>query len=60
MSDKITSFSLAGSIDKRVNDTQFVGMRCKTKVIRQWAHESFLTVINTSGRKMSIVVYQNI
>ena len=26
---------LAGSIDKRVNETQFVGMRCKTKVISQ-------------------------
>ena len=26
---------LAGSIDKRVNETQIVGMRCKTKVISQ-------------------------
>ena len=24
---------LAGSIDKRVNETKFLGMRCKTKVI---------------------------
>ena len=43
----------------RANETQFVGMRCKTKLISQYAREGFLTV-NTSNRKMNMVVDQNI
>ena len=50
---------LIGSVNKRANETQFVGMRCKTKVICQKAREGFLTV-NTSDRKMSVIVDQNI
>ena len=50
---------LVGSINKRANETQFVGVRCKTKVISQKDREGFLTV-NTSDRKMSVIVDQNI
>ena len=50
---------LVGSINKRANETQFVGMRCKTKVISQQAREGFLTV-NTCNRKLRVVVDGNI
>ena len=50
---------LVGSVNKRANETQFVRMRCKTKVISQKAREGFLTV-NTRDRKMSVIVDQNI
>ena len=50
---------LVGSVNKRVNETQFVGTRCKPKVISQKAREGFLTV-NTSDRKISVIVDQNI
>ena len=48
-----------GSVNKRANETQFVGMQCKTKVIGQKACEAFL-VVNTSDRKMSVIVDENI
>ena len=44
---------LAGSINKSANETQFVGIRCKAKIISQQAREGFLTV-NTCDRKMVI------
>ena len=50
---------LIGSVNKRANETQFVGKRCETKVISQKAREGFLTV-NTSDRKMSVIVDENI
>ena len=50
---------LVGSVNKRANETQFVRTRCKTKVISQKARKGFLTV-NTSDRKMSAIVDQNI
>ena len=53
-----TIVDLVGSVNKRANETQFVGMRCKTKVISQKAREGFLT-LNTSNRKLSVVVDQN-
>ena len=45
-------------VNKRANETQFVRTRCKTKVISQKAREGFLAV-NTSDRKMSVIVDQN-
>ena len=48
-----------GSVNKCANEIQFVGMWGKTKVISQKAGEGFLTV-NTSDRKMSVLVDQNI
>jgi len=48
-----------GSVNKGANETQLIGMWCKTKVISQKAREGFLTV-NTSDRKMSLIVDQNI
>ena len=50
---------LIGSVNKRANETQFVGKRCETNVISQKAREGFLTV-NTSDRKMSVIVDENI
>lgn len=50
---------IVGSVNKRANETQFVRTRCKTKVISQKARKGFLTV-NTSDRKMSAIVDQNI
>ena len=44
---------LVGSINERANETQFVGMGCKTKVISQLAREGFLTVNTSNG---SVVV----
>ena len=40
---------LVGPVNKRVNETQFVGTQCKTKAISQKACEGFLTV-STSDR----------
>ena len=50
---------LVGSLNKRANKTQFVGIWCKTKVTSQKAREGFLTV-NASDRKSSAIVDQNI
>ena len=50
---------LVGSLNKRANKTQFVGIRCKTKVTSQKARDGFLTV-NASDRKSSAIVDQNI
>ena len=47
------------SVNKSANETQFVRTRCKTKVINQKAREGFRAV-NTSDRKMSVIVDQNI
>ena len=56
---QLSVVDLVGSVNKRANETQFVRTRCKTKVISQKARKGFLTV-NTSDRKMSAIVDQNI
>ena len=52
---------LVGSVNKRANETKFIGKRigCETKVISQKAREGFLRV-NTSDRKMSVIVDEDI
>ena len=50
---------LIGSVNKRANETQFIGKRCETKVTSQKAREGFLTV-NTSDSKVSVIVDENI
>ena len=50
---------LVGSVNKHVNETQFVGMQCKPKIISQKARQGFL-MANTSDREMSGIVDQNI
>ena len=56
---QLSVVDLVGSVNKRANETQFVTTRCKTKVISKKARKGFLTV-NTSDRKMSAIVDQNI
>ena len=46
---------LVSCITKSANETQFRRKRCKTKVISQYAHKSFLAV-NACNRKMGVVV----
>ena len=50
---------LVDSIKKSAGETQFVGIRYKTKIISLQAPEDFLTV-NTCDRKMGLIVDQNI
>ena len=46
---------LVDSINKSAGETQFVGIRYKTKIISLQAPEDFLTV-NTCDRKMGLIV----
>ena len=46
---------LVDSINKSADETQFVGIRYKTKIISLQAHEDFLRV-NTCDRKMGLIV----
>ena len=46
---------LVDSINKSAGETQFVGIRSKTKIICLQARENFLTV-NTCDRKMGLIV----
>ena len=50
---------LVSSTKKSANETQFIRIRYKAKMIGQKAREGYLTV-NTCDRKMDVIVDYNI